>query len=125
MILTGSKISSVKHARLFARHLFKEENIEIMVHESPLGSNSRAEIEDDLVDFQLQTDLTQGSFGIFHVAVSPNPNDAMNSEQWNRSVELIEEEFGLSGLDLKPLGLHHLFMLRQIGHAFYVPRSAP
>ncbi|MEZ4849729.1 MAG: hypothetical protein R3B93_14175 [Bacteroidia bacterium] len=97
MILTGSKITSVKHARLFARHLFKEENIEIIVHESPLGSNSRAEIEDDLVDFQLQTDLTQGSFGIFHVAVSPNPNDAMSPEQWNRSVELIEEEFALSG----------------------------
>lgn len=96
MILKGSTITSVKHARSFARHLFKSENRVIEVRDSPGQSQTLTELEADLVDMQLLTEMTRGKTGIFHVAIDPRESEHMDHSQWNTSIAMIEEEFGLA-----------------------------
>ena len=95
MICKGSAIASIQHARVFARHLVKKENTVVEVREA-FGFGT---IEDDLVDLQLQTRLTRGHTGIFHVAIGPRKDEYMREEEWDRAITIIEEEFGLTGQD--------------------------
>ncbi|MEM7368711.1 MAG: relaxase/mobilization nuclease domain-containing protein [Bacteroidota bacterium] len=96
MILKGSTIASVQHARRFAQHLVKEENTLIEVAGSD-GSQQHQDLYDDLVDMHLLTRLTRGKTGIFHVAINPQVGETMNHDQWDRAIAHIEEEFGLEG----------------------------
>lgn len=95
MILEGSTIAGVGHARAFARHLYKAENEIIQVQESLSSSQSQPDFTNDLVDLQLLTNLTRGRTGLFHVAIAPRQYERMEEEQWQRSMELIAEEFRL------------------------------
>lgn len=108
---------SVKHARSFAQHLFKEENDVITVLESSLGGQSREDVEADLIDMQLQTNLTKGFTGIFHVAINPRMNETMTAQQWQQAIDLIETEFNLSNQNR--LQVYHEKVGRPHLHVFW------
>lgn len=97
MILKGSTVAGVKHARQFARHLVKEENSIVEVWESIMSEGTRKEIEADLVDMQLLTSMTRGRTGIFHIAISPREEEEMSKEEWQQAVNMAEGEFELNG----------------------------
>lgn len=93
MILKSSRVASIDHARKMARHLLKANDNEVL----QVWEQSKNGLENDMVDFQLLTELTRGKRGIFHVAINPRSYDGMTPEQWERSVQAIEKEFGLTG----------------------------
>ena len=97
MILQGSVIKSIGHARSMAAHLFKEENEEVIVRESIDGEEGREAIENSLVEMQLYTRMTKGKTGIFSVAMNSRDNEDLTPEQEARAIEIIEEQFKLSG----------------------------
>lgn len=97
MILKGSRIANIKHARQMAMHLFKDENTQIEVWDSIGGGQDRQAVEQSLVDMQLMTKMTQGNTGIYSVAINPREGEKMTPEQWEQSVDAIEKEFGFSG----------------------------
>lgn len=86
MILKGSTITTVQHARQFAAHLFKPENEVIRVRESIMGGEGQDAVAADLIDMQLLTSLTKGKTGIFHVAIDPRKEEAMTPTMWDRSL---------------------------------------
>lgn len=97
MILTGSTIGNIKHARQMAAHLFKDENEKIIVEETIGGGDDRKAVENGLVEMQMYTRMTRGDTGIFHVAISPREHESLTPEQQERSLQLIEKKFSLEG----------------------------
>ena len=92
MILKGSRIANIAHARKMARHLLKEENEVVQLWESAADG-----LENNLVDFQLYTKLTRGNRGIYFVAINPREHEEITQEQWAIAVERIEKELGFTG----------------------------
>ena len=117
MILKCNTIANIKHARYMASHLFKSENEVIQVLEASNDNDDRQVIEDDLVDLQLLTKMTQGNTGLFHVAIAPREHETMTPEQWVHAVESIEQEFKLEGQDRKLI--YHEKKGRPHIHAFW------
>ncbi len=97
MILSGSTISSVSHARKMAVHLFKGENETIVVRETINGGTDYKDFESSLVSMQLMSRMTQGNTGIFHVAISPRENENITPDQYDRAIEMIEEKILVDG----------------------------
>ena len=95
MILKGSTVHSVHHAKKFGVHLFKEENEVIRVRESLLGFSDQKSIENDLRNMQILTDLTKGKTGIFQVSIAPRKGEVMSEQKWDRAVDMIQQEFKL------------------------------
>lgn len=95
MILDGSTVKSIKHARNMAAHLVKAENELCQIIETPSGGRRPEDLRKELIDLQALTDLTRGKTGFLHVSIDPRVTDQMKAEHWNRSVSAIEKEFGL------------------------------
>lgn len=93
MILSGSTISNVNHARKMAVHLFKDENDKV-VRETINGGTEYKDFESSLISMQLMTRMTQGNTGIFHVAISPREDETLTPEQYDQAIEIIEQKFG-------------------------------
>ena len=92
MILKGSRIASIDHARKMAAHLTKSENEVVKVWEA-----NGTSLEDSLVQMQLLTKLTRGQRGIYSVAINPRAGEDMTREDWDLAVEKIEKELGFVG----------------------------
>lgn len=97
MILDGSTITSTTHARHMADHLFKDENEHILPKETLGLDQSRRGFENDLVQMHLYTRMTKGKTGVFHVAINPREYESLTPEQQDRALQIIEQEFGLTG----------------------------
>ena len=93
MILSGSTISNINHARKMAAHLYKDEN-EKVVRETLNGGTEYTDLEKSLVSMQLMTKMTKGNTGIFHVAISPREHENLTPEQYDEAIEMIERKFG-------------------------------
>jgi hypothetical protein len=117
MILQGSVIKSVGHARSMAAHLFKEENEDVIVRESLDGEEGREAIENSLVEMQLYTRMTKGKTGIFSVAMNSREDEDLTPEQEVRAIEIIEQQFNLS--DQARIQVDHLKAGSRHSHMFW------
>src|ERR1051325_4646056 len=91
MIIKGNSRGG---ASQLARHLLRadtNERIKIMELQSPLES-----LDDTLRDWQLLSTGTMGKKGLYHANINP-ADYVMTTEQWLRSVEILEKELGFTG----------------------------
>lgn len=117
MILDGSTITGTGHARNMAAHLFKDENEYILPRQTIGRSQDREGFENDLVQMQLYTRMTEGDRGIFHVAINPRQYEQLTPEQHDRALEIIEQKFGLS--DQPRMQIDHVKEGRVHTHVFW------
>jgi hypothetical protein len=77
------------------RHLQRTDTngrVEILELHSPLDSLTEA-----LRDWQLLADGTRGHKGLYHANIDPDAKYQMTPEQWQRCVEVLEAELGMTG----------------------------
>ena len=97
VILEGSTISSIGHARQMAGHLFKDENQYIHVNGISGSDANRRAVEHTLVDMYQLTKATRGKKNaIFHVAISPREEERLSEAQKERAKQMIAKRFGLT-----------------------------
>ena len=92
MIIKGSSRAG---PRQLARHLQRtdtNERVKILQLDSPTES-----LTDALRDWQLLSMGTRGSKGLYHANIDPDARYKMTPEQWQRAVDVLEHELGLSG----------------------------
>ena len=92
MIIKGSSRGSPGQ---LARHLLRtdtNEHVKILEIQSPHDN-----LKETFRDWQFLTEGTQGSRGLYHANIDPHGDYAMTPEQWQRSVEVLENELGLEG----------------------------
>ena len=78
-----------------ARHLLRadtNETVSIVQLDSPTGS-----LREAMRDWQLISAGTRGSKGLYHANISPDARYAMTPEQWQRAVDVLEQELGFDG----------------------------
>lgn len=99
MIIKGG---SRGNARWLGAHLTRadtNERIEVMelhtLHDDALSSRDR--LTETFRDWQILTAGTQGRDGLYHANIDPAIGYDMTAEQWNRAVNVLEEELGLQG----------------------------
>ena len=97
MILSGSTIRSVDHARKMTTHLFKGENEIVSVQQTLDGQHNQNSFAQSMIAMQLYTLQTKGNTGLFHVAIAPREDEQLTSEQYDRAIAIIEERMKLSG----------------------------
>jgi len=104
-------------AQDLAKHLLRTDTNELVeVIEIHHGSQNLAEA---LADFEMMVNLTkQGQLGLYHANIDPDGKYEMTSEQWQRCVELLEQELGFEGLPRavvrhKKEGREHLHVVWQ------------
>ena len=99
MIYKATKIKSVRHAGMMARHLLRADENEIVEVVEIRGTARPDDLTASLRSMQRATDLTRGKTGLFSVAINPRDHEAdqMTPEQWQRSLQALEEEFKLTG----------------------------
>jgi hypothetical protein len=92
MIIKGSSRAG---PRQLVRHLLRtdtNERVEILQLDDP----SR-DLKFALKGWQNLSELTNGTKGLYHANIDPDARYSMTSEQWMRSVDVLEEELGLKG----------------------------
>ena len=92
MIIKGTSRASPNQ---LGRHLLRtdtNERIQILELQSPNGNLTEA-----LRDWQLIAGGTNGTLGLYHVNIDPAAHYQMTTEQWFRSVDVLEKELGLAG----------------------------
>jgi hypothetical protein len=78
-----------------SRHLQRtdtNERVEILQLDSPAGNLGAA-----LRDWQFISTGTRGSKGLYHANIDPDARYKMSPEQWQRAVDVLEKELGLTG----------------------------
>lgn len=78
-----------------ARHLQRtdtNERVEILELVSPLDS-----LYETFLDWQVLSEGTRGSKGLYHANIDPDRAYTMTPEQWRRAVSVLEEELGFQG----------------------------
>ncbi|MEM6829745.1 MAG: AAA family ATPase [Bacteroidota bacterium] len=100
-----------------AAHLFKDENEYILPRQTIGRNRDREGFENDLVQMQLYTRMTEGDRGIFHVAINPRQYEQLTPEQHDRALEIIEQKFGLS--DQPRMQIDHVKEGRVHTHVFW------
>ncbi|OJV19313.1 MAG: hypothetical protein BGO21_08635 [Dyadobacter sp. 50-39] len=95
MIYKATKVKSVRHAGMLARHLLRADENEIVDVLEIRGTARPDDLAASLRSMQRATDLTRGKTGLFSVAINPRDHeaDSMTPEQWERSLDALEEEF--------------------------------
>lgn len=92
MIIKGGSRAA---PRQLARHLLRadtNERVEVLELQSPTGDLNEA-----LRDWQCLADGTRGTKGLYHANIDPDARYTMTPEQWQRSVDALEKELGLTG----------------------------
>jgi hypothetical protein len=92
MIIKGGSRSG---PRQLARHLSRtdtNERVQVLELQSPTGDLTEA-----LRDWQTLADGTRGTKGLYHANIDPAAGYTMSPEQWRRSVDVLEQELGLTG----------------------------
>lgn len=68
------------------------ERVEILQLQSPL-----ADLKETFRDWQFLAAATQGKLGLYHANIDPAEQYAMTADQWQRAVDVLEEELGFQG----------------------------
>lgn len=92
MIIKGGSRAA---PRQLARHLQRgdtNERVEIIELQSPAP-----DLTETLRDWQTLAEGTRGTKGLYHVNIDPAEGYKMTPEQWQRSVDVLENELGLTG----------------------------
>lgn len=85
--------------RQLARHLQRgdtNERVEIIELQSGIQ-----DLDTTFRDWQLMTEATRGQKGLYHANIDPDARYVMTPEQWQRAADVLEEEFGRMGHNLK------------------------
>ena len=93
MIIKGA--SRAAPAKL-AKHLERgdtNEHVEILEFEGVATQH----LAEALSDMQLLASGTRGKKGLYHANIDPHADYPMTREQWDRAVEVLEQELGLQG----------------------------
>ena len=94
MIVEGSPRSSVAY---WSKHLLRtDQNERVEILETALWSeNEQQSLRESLQHFQDMTKLTgKGEKGLYCAHIDPHGDYEMSEEQWERSIDILEEELG-------------------------------
>lgn len=99
MIIKATKVKSIRHADILAKHLLRMDENELVEVMQIRGTARPDDLAASLRSMQRATELTQGKTGLFHVAINPREHEAdeMTPEQWEHTLKAIEKEFELVG----------------------------
>lgn len=92
MIIKGASRGDPKQ---LAAHLLRadtNERVEVLELHSPIG-----ELKEAFRDWQLLSEATRGTKGLYHATISPAKGYHMTEEQWTRSVDALEKGLGFDG----------------------------
>jgi len=92
MIIKGSSRAGPSQ---LGRHLQRTDtngHVQILELQSPTGNLTEA-----LRDWQVLCDGTRGTKGMYHANIDPDARYKMTPEQWQRAVDVLEKELGLTG----------------------------
>lgn len=92
MVIKGQSRGGPKQ---LANHLLRtdtNERVQILELHSPIG-----ELHGAFSDWQLLSEGTRGTKGLYHANIDPAKGYDMTTEQWIRSVDVLEEQLGLTG----------------------------
>jgi hypothetical protein len=97
MIIKATKVKSIRHAGILAVHLLRTDDNETVKVLDIRGTARPDDVAASLRSMQRATELTRGKTGLFHVAINPRDTEAdnMTSQQWERCLRAIEDEFKL------------------------------
>lgn len=93
MIIKGASRAGPKQ---LARHLLRtdtNERVEVLENRALHGYS----LHETFANWQSLTAMTRGKKGLYHANIDPAEGYAMTSEQWLRSVEVLEEQLGFQG----------------------------
>jgi hypothetical protein len=92
MIIKGSSRAGPSQLSRHLQRTDTNERVKILQLDSPTESLAEA-----LRDWQLIASGTRGSKGLYHANIDPDTRYTMTPEQWRRSVDVLEQELGLTG----------------------------
>lgn len=99
MIFKVTKVKSIRHADILAKHLLRADENEAVKVLDIRGTARPADLAASLRSMQRATVLTNGKTGLFHISINPRKDEAvgMTGEQWERTQQAIEDEYKLHG----------------------------
>lgn len=92
MIIKGSSRGAPGQ---LAKHLLRadtNERVKVLELQSPTG-----DLREALRDWQCLAEGTRGEKGLYHANIDPEAHYEMTAEQWQRAVDVLEEELGFKG----------------------------
>lgn len=92
MIIKGGSRAGPSQLAWHLQRRDTNEKIEILELQSPAGS-----LKDAFIDWQTLSEGTQGFKGLYHANIDPAKDYVMTPAQWQRAVEVLEEELGFQG----------------------------
>lgn len=92
MIIKGKSRGNPKQLATHLLHTEKNERVEILELQS--GASNLA---DAFREWQLISQGTQGTRGLYHANIDPAAHYTMTAAQWARAVDVLERELGLDG----------------------------
>lgn len=121
MIIKATKVKSIRHAGMLAKHLLRTDENEYAQVQTINGTARPDNLTASLNSMQRATELTRGKTGLFHVAINPRDHEAdqMTPAQWERTLKAIEDEFKLHGqpcaiIEHRKNGRTHLHAVYQL-----------
>src|ERR1700687_3138693 len=92
MIIKGGSRAAPGQLALHLPRPDTKERGEILELQSPAPSLPEA-----FRDWQILTEGTRGTKGLYHANIDPAKDYTMTRDQWQRSVDILEKELGLEG----------------------------
>src|ERR1700674_1786026 len=92
MIIKGSSRAGPSQLSRHLQRTDTNERVEILQLDSPTENLGEA-----LRDWQLLASGTRATKGLYHANIDPDARYTMTPEQWQRSVDVLEKELGLTG----------------------------
>lgn len=92
MIIKGKSRGNPKQLATHLLHTEKNERVEILELQSGAGN-----LADAFREWQLISQGTQGTRGLYHANIDPAAQYTMTAAQWARAVDVLERELGLDG----------------------------
>ena len=92
MIIKGGSRAAPGQLAWHLQRRDTNERVEILELQSPAPSLAEA-----FRDWQILTEGTRGTKGLYHANIDPAKDYTMTRDQWQRSVDILEKELGLEG----------------------------
>ncbi|HEX3983453.1 MAG TPA: relaxase/mobilization nuclease domain-containing protein, partial [Acidisoma sp.] len=92
MIIKGGSRARPSQLAYHLQRTDTNERIKILEIQSPHGN-----LTETFRDWQFLVGGTRGTKGLYHVNIDPDARYKMTPEQWQRSVDVLEKQLGLSG----------------------------
>lgn len=92
MIIKGTSRASPGRLAAHLTRTDTNERVEILNLQSPLP-----DLKETFRDWQFLAGATRGKLGLYHANIDPAEGYAMTADQWQRAVDVLEEELGFQG----------------------------